>query len=236
MPVITSFDLFAIAWVKGGEVRADIPERQLLTNSYTAMQLAPEIIEKCRVILGQLENEGKITKEEAVLLRADLVTQRELWIEYFPTVESIDDKYIEKLQQRQKQKLIGDTETEIRRIYRNKAAEEEEEKKQKITDAKEKTHTYESDKKNQFIKTTIILVVSAFVAIAGLCIIGLFRLLFSTPKSLFLIAFVFVSVLSIIDTLTSRGKFIGRWIDKKANHYEKSVYEKKLHEYLQILK
>ena len=46
MPVITSFDLSAIAWVKGGEVRANIPERQLLTNSYTAMQPAPEIIEK----------------------------------------------------------------------------------------------------------------------------------------------------------------------------------------------
>ncbi|WP_155812833.1 hypothetical protein [Oribacterium sp. oral taxon 078] len=233
MPVITSFDLSAIAWVKGGEVRADIPERQLLTNSYTAMQPAPEIIEKCRVILGQLENEGKITKEEAVLLRADRVTQRELWIEYFPTVESIDDKYIEKLQQRQKQKLIGDTETEIRRIYRNKA---EEDKKQKITDAKEKAHTYASDKKNQFIKTRRIPVVIAFVVIAVLCIIGLFRSLSSTPKSLFLIAFVIVSVLSIIDTLTSRGKFIGRWIDKKANHYETSVYEKKLHEYLQILK
>jgi hypothetical protein len=71
MPVITSFDLSAIAWVKGGEVRADIPERQLLTNSYIAMQPAPEIIEKCRVILGQLEIEGKITKEETVLLRAD---------------------------------------------------------------------------------------------------------------------------------------------------------------------
>ena len=190
-------------------------------------------MKRCRVILGQLENEGKITKEEAVLLRADRVTQRELWIEYFPTVESIDDKYIEKLRQRQKQKLIGDTETEIRRIYRNKA---EEDKKQKITDAKEKAHTYASDKKNQFIKTTRILVVSAFVVIAGLCIIGLFRSLSSTPKSLFLIAFVIVSILSIIDTFTSRGKFIGRWIDKKANHYETSVYEKKLHEYLQILK
>ena len=114
--------------------------------------------------------------------------------------------------------------------------EAEEDKKQKVTDAKEKAHTYASDKKNQFIKTTRILVVSAFVVIAGLCIIGLFRSLSSTPKSLFLIAFVIVSVLSIIDTLTSRGKFIGRWIDKKANHYETSVYEKKFREYLQILK
>ena len=233
MPVITSFDLSAIAWVKGGEVRTDIPERQLLTNSYTAMQPAPEIIDKCRVVLNQLENEGKITKEDAVLLRADRVTQRELWIEYFPDAESIDYKYIEKLQQRQKQKLIGDKEAEIRSTYRNIA---EEEKKQKITGAKEKAHTYASGKRSCFIKIIKTLVASIFAVIAIVCIIGLLRSLYSTPKSIFLMTFVIVSVLSIIDTLTSRGKLIGRWIEKKANHYETSIYEKKLHEYEQLLK
>ena len=233
MPVITSFDLSAIAWVKGGDIRTDIPERQLLTNSYTAMQPAPEIIEKCRVVLNQLENEGKITKEDAVLLRADRVTQRELWIEYFPTVEKIDYRYIEKLQQKQKQKLIGDSEAEIRNTYRNKA---EEERKQKISEAKENAHTYASNKRRLFIKILRSIVVSVFALIAVVCIIGLLRSLSSTPKSISLMAFVIVSVLSIIDTLTSRSKFIGRWIEKKANHYETSIYEKKLDEYFQLLR
>ena len=41
--------------------------------------------------------------------------------------------------------------------------------------------------------------------------------------------------MSIIDTLTSRSKIIGKWIEKKANFYETRVYEKKLEEYMSLL-
>ena len=232
MPVITSFDLSAIAWVKGGAISSDIPERQLLTNAYTAMQPAPEIIEKCRQVLGQLEREGSISKEDAILLRADRVTQRELWIEYFPTVESIDSKYIERLQQRQKEKLIGDARSAISNEYELKQKTETLQKKK---EAKERAYNYANNKRKSFvgILKTVFVVVFGIIAVA--CIVGMLRSLSSIPKSIFLIAFAGISVVSIIDTLTSHGRLINKWIEKQGNQYETVVYEKKLNEYLQLL-
>lgn len=217
MPVITTFDLSAIAWVKGGAISSDIPERQLLTNAYTAMQPAPEIIEKCRQVLEQLEREGSLSKEDAILLRTDRVTQRELWIEYFPTVESIDRKYIERLQQRQEEKLMGDARSTIR------------------IEAKEKAHSYANKKRGSFVCIMKALAVLLFAMIALVCIVGMLCSLSSVPKSVFLFGFAAISVVSIYDTLTSRGRVINKWIEKLGNWYETLVYEKKLKEYLQLL-
>lgn len=232
MPVITSFDLSAIAWVKGGAISSDIPERQLLTNAYTAMQPAPEIIEKCRQVLGQLEREGSISKEDAILLRADRVTQRELWIEYFPTVESIDSKYIERLQQRQKEKLIGDARSAISNEYELKQKEDALQKKK---EAKEKAYIYANKKRGSFVRIMKAIAVVLFALIALVCIVGMLRSLSSVPKSIFLFGFAGISVISIYDTLTSRGKVINKWIEKQGNRYETLIYEKKLNEYLQLL-
>lgn len=166
------------------------------------------------------------------MLRADCVTQRELWIEYFPSADCIDNDYIEKLQQKQKEKVIEDTKKAISDKYKQ---ENEEKRCQQIAEAKDRAHKYARDKRKKFITISRTILVAVFVVIALGCIIGLFKLLSSLPISAFLIAFAFISVLSIIDTLTSRGKYIGTWIEKRANYYETTEYEKKLKEYMQLL-
>ena len=233
MPVITAFDLSAIAWVKGGSIDSDIPERQLLTNSYLAMQPAPELLDRCRVVLGQLEREGKITAEAAVSLRADRVTQRELWIEYFPQAESIDEDYIEKLQERQRQRLIGDAKIEIAEHYKR---EYEDDKQTQMQEARLKAKKYAQQERISYIRRLKKILIPVFGVIIVFCIIGLIESLVSTSMSIFLIIFALLSVISIIDTLTAKGKVIGKWIEKKGNYYETRVYEQKVDEYKSLLK
>lgn len=232
MPVITAFDLSAIAWVKGGSINTEIPERQLLTNSYLALQPAPEIMDRCRSVLAQLESEGKISEEEAISLRADRVTQRELWIEYFPSVDSIDENYIEKLREKQRQRLIGDAKAEMADQFRQ---ESEREKNATIQDAQQKAKSYARQKRTRYVTCNKIILTLVFAAIAVGCAIGLLKSIASVEKTIFLFAFILVSMMSIIDTLTSRSKLIGKWIEKRANFYETRVYEKKLAEYMSLL-
>ena len=232
MPVITAFNLSAIAWVKGGIINSEIPERQLLTNAYLASQPAPEIMERCRTVLNQLENEGKITAEDAISLRADRVTQRELWIDYFPTWENIDEKYIEKLQEKQRKRLIGEAENELADRYRQKTIEDE---KQRFRGAQKNAGDYARKKKMKYIialKTTITIVL-CIVAVGG-CI-GLIKSIESIEASLCSIIFIVLSGLSIVDTLAVRSRVIGKWIEKRANHYETKIYEKKMEEYKTLL-
>lgn len=231
MPVITAFDLSAIAWVKSGGINAELPEKQLLINSYQAMQPAPEILECCRTVLTKLENEGKISEEEAISLRADRVTQRELWIEYFPSIENIDENYIEKLQEKQRKRLVGEKEVEIIDKFNRK---KEDEKAKQIQDAKAQAKKYAAEKKNRYRRKLICIVTVIFVIIAFFCVIGLISSLQSVKINISLIAFLAVSILSIIDTLNSRSKIIGKIIEKKSNYYETKEYEKKQKEYMSL--
>jgi len=232
MPVITSFDLSAIAWVKGGNINSDIPERQLLTNSYLALQPAPEILERCRCILTQLESEGNITEEDAVSLRADRVTQRELWIELFPNPENIDEKYVERLLFKQKEKLTREAKEETANQFRQK---EESAQNKRIREAQQKARDYSQKKRKRFENTLKIIIIVLSLAIIMGCIYGLVATAELSHFNLFMCLFILVSILSIYDTVSSRSKLVGKWVAKKANYYETTVYETKLEEYRSVL-
>ena len=232
MPVITSFDLSAIAWVKGGNINSDIPERQLLTNSYLALQPAPEILERCRCILTQLESEGNITEEDAVSLRADRVTQRELWIELFPNPENIDEKYVERLLFKQKEKLTREAKEETANQFRQK---EESAQNKRIREAQQKARDYSQKKRKRFENTLKIIIIVLSLAIIMGCIYGLVATAELSHFNLFMCLFILVSILSIYDTVSSRSKLVGKWVAKKANYYETAVYETKLEEYRSVL-
>lgn len=232
MPVITAFDLSAIAWVKGGDVDSDIPELQLLTNSYLALQPAPEIMERCRTVLNQLEREGKISEEDAISLRADRVTQRLLWIDYFPSEDEIDSQYIEKLQQKQRERFIGNTEAALTDRF---TAKQEKEQNQRIIDAKTKAHKNAAIFKKYMVNIFIIILSIIFAIIALGCAIGLVQSLSSSKPSLFLGMFLIISLLSIGDTLSSHSKVIRKRIEMVGNHIETIVYERKLKEYLEVI-
>lgn len=231
MPVITAFDLSAIVWVKAGCVDSEIPERQLLINAYSAMQPAPEIMEKCRVVLNQMEAEGKLSKEDAISLRADRVTQKELWLDYFPDIDTIDEEYIQKLIEKQRQKLIGDAEAKIKKKY---VEQEEEQRLQRAKRIQNKANTDAKEARETYKKRWKLFVFVAFLLIAIVCSIGLFMSLSSVALNVFLWAFIVVSIISIIDTLRSKGFFINQWIEKRANAYETKIRDKKIEEYEKI--
>ena len=102
-------------------------------------------------------------------------------------------------------------------------------------EAKEKAHSYANKKRGSFVCIMKALAVLLFAMIALVCIVGMLCSLSSVPKSVFLFGFAAISVVSIYDTLTSRGRVINKWIEKQGNWYETLVYEKKLKEYLQLL-
>lgn len=220
LPVITSFDLSAIAWVKNGSISQDIPENQLLVNSYMAMQPSSEIIKKCRDVLDQLEHEGKITAEDALMLRADKVTQKELWKSEFPLPQDIDESYIQRLSEKHKERLI----TEDRKH------KEDEQIKSINKQAKE----YAERQRDVFFKCELILVYGVITILFALGFWGLIKSFSGSKMSIFTIAYLVASVLSLFDTFSGRTHFIRSWLQKIAFHFESWIREKKYNEWMTI--
>ena len=221
----------AISWVKSSTANNQLPEKQLLTNAYAAMQPIPEIMDKCYKIMMQMESEGKITAEEVASIRSDRVTQRELWIEYMPSENEVDDNYLEELRKRHKDKLIKETKDEMMATNR----QNEESRELKITQSiKDKADKYAKNERDKYLKRRTIYAILAEVIILGICICGWYKSLNSLELSISFVIFAIISIMSIVDTLIQKGRFIHKYIEKCANQYETKIYEKKKKEYMEI--
>lgn len=69
------------------------------------------------------------------------------------------------------------------------------------------------------------------IVIAIICIIGLIQSLNDIKKTIALGVFIGISIISIIDTVGSKGKIFRKLINKICNRYETWEYEKKRKEY-----
>lgn len=219
-PVITDLDLSAFTWIKCVSTQSDIPEKQLLTNAYMSMQLPANIMEKCQTILQQLSSEGTVSEEEMVSIITDRLIQKELWKKTFPNPEDIDESYVETLRKNYKDNLLLDVKKEA------------EEKNNKIKDNQiKKAKEYALAKRNILQNILVIVLTIMLIVIAIICIIGLIQSLNDIKKTIALGAFIGISIISIIDTVGSKGKIFRKLINKICNRYETWEYEKKRKEY-----
>lgn len=230
-PVITDFDLSAITWVKSGTYDSDIPETQLLSNAYSASQPNPLIFEQCERVLKQLEFENRLSDEEALLLRSDRVTQRELWIERFPSADEIDEDYILSLKKKQQDKIRKDALSEEEK--RNKEREHAHKVKKN-----ELAREFAKKKKSEFekiAKDICHLVEIGLVAVA--LIGGWYSLSFDNVSWIISIcvgAFCLLGIISAIDLIIGKRRIVNRIIEKCANQIETKKFEEKMKEYEQL--
>lgn len=220
LPVITTLDLSAFTWIKCSSIKSDIPEKQLLTNAYMSMQLPANIIEKCQTIFQQLSSEGTISKDEMISIITDRLIQKELWKKTFPKPEDIDKLYIEKLRKNYKDKLLVDFKKENEEKFIK-------EKEKQIRKAKE----YAYNKRKNLQQVLTVGLTAALLLFTIICIVGLIKSLDDLTKTIELSFFIAVSIISIVDTVRSKGRIIRTGINRICNKYETRKYEEKKKEY-----
>lgn len=221
LPVITAFDLSAIAWVKSGSISKDVPESQLLINSYMAMQPSSGIINRCKEVLDQLEREGKITSEDALMLRADKVTQRECWKSEFPTSQEINENYIRRMNERHKERLLA----EDRKL----------DLEAKVRDIRRRSQEYAAQKRVSFLKIEKIFVYIVVAIIFFLGLSGLISSFNGSKITIRTVIYLIASILSFWDTFFSRKHFINSCLNKLSYRFETYVREKKYNEWIAII-
>ena len=230
--VITSADLAAIAWVKCAAFDNTIPNQQLLSNAYMAMQPLPQLMEKFRAVVSQLQAEGQITSDEAFILRTNKYIIKELNLSTLGNAECVTDGLVSSLQKKYKESLVADV---------NKTHEEQRrrERIEKIKDACEKARNEaKTTQKNYYNRGCFIghLVLRIIFIVACLgTIYDLYSDWSLTARSVLCLILLLFSLISIYDTVFARKSKIDLWIQKHANQKETEVYEKKKAEYFSVL-
>lgn len=217
--------LSAITWVKGGNI-ADLPETQLLSNAYSVMQPSEDVLICFERILGQMVENEKISIEEALVLCTDHVVQKELARNEATSHVEIGENFVLNAKQMIKEQYT-------REMYDSSRKEEELKEQKRMENVIRKAQIYAIKKKEKRIS-----ILKAFVGIgAGLLlisgIVGFVRTLDTTPN-FFVVVFVIISVISIIDVFAARKGFVTKLIYKNAHAYETKCFEDKKIEYEQL--
>lgn len=235
--LITDSDLAALTWIKCG-TRSDLPERQLLRNAYMATQPAPELFEKFGRTLDQMQKEGTIDPDLAIIIRSSGYAKKELLFSSFDglTDEGIDEDYVSQIAE----KLRTDFSKDARSDERQKAIDREKEHQHKLLENADKSaRDFAEKKKKDQLKwsrriASIITIIISIITLAGLIasLIGSF-----TRNGIIvtvLMAFMILSAISTIDTIRGKGKVIDRALIRLANRKYDKVYKAKRAEYMPL--
>lgn len=235
--LITDSDLAALTWIKCG-TKSDLPERQLLRNAYMATQPAPELFEKFGKILDQMQEEGTIDSDLAIIIRSSGYAKKELLFSSFDglTDEDIDEDYVSRITE----KLRADFSKDARDDERQKAVDREKEQQHKLLENADKSaRDFAEKKKNNLLKwcrriISIFTIIISIITLVGLIL----SLVGSFSKNLIsitaLAAFMILSAVSAIDTIKGKGKAIDKLLIRLANRKYDKVYKAKRAEYIPL--
>lgn len=221
--IITLPELAAIAWIKSGSVD-NLPESQLLTNAYAALQPIPELLEKFSIVLDQMQYEGRITADEAAALRTNHYVKRELWEKTFGDENAANEQTVLEIKAKYDEGVLSD--------YKQK------EKKRK--DALYENAEIEAVKvgkvRKEFVLNKLRMIskiITIFLVL--ICLYATIKTWGNFSLNVFFAIVILVTLVSLYDVWKSREKFWDAVLVRIANQYETHVVEKKKKEYLSLL-
>ncbi|OLS02562.1 hypothetical protein [Tissierella creatinophila] len=227
---ISEIDLTSILWLKSFDKNSNIPCLKLMESVYAAHQPTNEIIDTFMKKVVQLEKEGNIDSEVALLIRTQNTLQHDL-IELtendinkisLETVKKVEQRYIEKIRETDKNKIDElIKETKVYDLKKEKAYKDIEKEVNSIINNYEKR-----------------LILISRISLTVLFIIGLYATIIGTEhyNNFFNIVVMVLALLGVLDTFNSKYTIILKVIDKKKQRKFDSIYSKKIDELDKIFK
>lgn len=227
---ISEIDLTSILWLKSFDKNSNIPCLKLMESVYAAHQPTNEIIDTFMKKVVQLEKEGNIDSEVALLIRTQNTLQHDL-IELtendinkisLETVKKVEQRYIEKIRETDKNKIDElIKETKVYDLKKEKAYKDVEKEVNSIINNYEKR-----------------LILISRISLTVLFIIGLYATIIGAEhyNNFFNIVVMVLALLGVLDTFNSKYTIILKVIDKKKQRKFDSIYSKKIDELDKIFK
>ena len=224
-PIIDTKTLAALAWVRSGGGGTRMAELELLQNAFMAMQPIPEMKKRFIEEIEKLVSFGKVTEDEALILRTDQFLGRELNEKMGFDPANINEESTYKLVKDAKERVVAGE----RAAAERKQAQRQAELKQKAR--KEAEDTAQAEKQKFIRRWTF---VTKVLTRALLCvgIGGCIASFLSGPIGIVSLIASFFSAWGIWDTVFSKKSRIQAKIEKLGNKKEKETFDK---EYMKLM-
>lgn len=232
--IIDAGRLSAITWIKCGSIDVDVPELQLLENAYSAQQPPAELMEKFTEVLTKMESEGEIGYEEAISIRSDHYSRKELLLRSNGVLEKVDDTFIEGIREDYKEHLVVKTRQDITSEMKQHFQAEQERKDKEIRDrAESAASSDEKETRERCIKFWNSIVIAIAVMVIALGIYGCLMsssLIWNIPCAIFM----GLSLVSVYDTVKAREKLFSKIIIRHANAKGAEAYDREYKKYMNV--
>lgn len=224
---ITDVDLTSILWLKSFDKQTNLPCLKLLENAYAACCPSPEVMASFIEKVIQLEREGKVTNEEALLMR----TQHSIKEDIVELTENNPDKITPGLVMKVKERFISEINKENQAKIDALAKENLEYKKRK-TQAYEKAENDARLKSSNLGKNLTCAIKPMFGIIGFIAVLVLIYSYAITNYKLIVVSVILAifSVLGIIDTIKNKYGVVLKYIADIERKYFDKLYGQKVEE------
>jgi len=224
---ITDVDLTSILWLKSFDKPTNLPCLKLLENAYAACCPSPEVMNSFVEKVNQLEKEGKVSVEEALLMRS----QHSIKQDIVELSENNPDKITPDLIIKVKERLVNDL-TKESQVKIDALTKENREYKDRKNQAYERAES-EARLKSSNLEKILIMTAKFIFGIIGL--IAILVLIYTNvisdykliPISIILIV---ISVLGFIDTIKNKYGVVLKYITIIKERYFNKIYAQKVEE------
>lgn len=226
--LITDINLSAIVWIKNFSTHRDYPKLKLIENAKLALEPSENLLKVFYEKIEKIKKEGKLTEDEASILRIDIYSRKDLVEITYGNVQEITDETIYDMKNRLIDRYIVDKtrfaleEYKKKILSENKRNKEEEIKKIALI-IQESGNT--AKKQTEKIWECIFIVVMIV-----LFIYFILGLIYSSQLSIFTILSGLFATLGFIDYLYSKFQYIKKIISKFANKSMHKAKDKKRNE------
>lgn len=229
--LINDIELTAMLWLKSYDKKNDIPELTLLEAAYAACELTQPVLCSFEQKLQMLENENKIDRDSALLMRTERCSSEELLRITQNDPSLVTEEAVLRIRENIEKQIREPFNKENKKLRE----ELENEKKISIQRAEEK-----ADKARRKLERTFNILCKAFFAILTVVVLYANILMYSSQfqnrgigalAALILIA---ICIISWMDYLKGPQSRIKAYIDKKAKEKWHFTYEQEMREYDKI--
>lgn len=243
--LITDVEIITVLWLKSFKANPDLPKLKLIENARTSLELTSTMMKRVKDVIEKMEKEGTINQADVVSANIQELNyyKKEIMERIDGDEENINEQVILGLIDKENIKLRQQLYMERERV---KQITEENEKQKEGKEEFKNSIRNACRKKANLIITYLkrIYYILSIIALIGI-IIGSIYVIYKNNMSaqqvtLVLLIGLAFDILGIIDCFIPKYSKFRKWIFKKLDKLEETIYlillEKKKEEYKQFIK
>jgi len=235
MPIITDIDLSSIVWLKCYATHKNYPTQRLIEHAINALEPTPTMLNAFFEMIDHIQAEGEISENEASILRTDTFCRKSLSYLAKGDATKITPKTVYDIKEKLREEYVGEADKKSELNYQKYLAEKEKKRDSilralnTIKDGANKIY------RRVYFPLIILSWIIRIVLIVSFVVVSIMTDYTNKEAVIPVLILLAFNIVGGLDTLSSKWKFVERFIKRIAQNASDRYSDKKKEEYKTIL-